>query len=159
MLWSWVDVVQLADRPNFVNTRTPLRASDKPEARILPASESRNLVPSFPNPLLVRGITKASMARIESLDSGEKPPEAIKGLYKHYQKLTSDSLQTDLHILDFRRGLSHGQQVAVKDVDRVLASTIDAACSHLDGFKNQEPLSSNLDVQIYEAEDLPGEHY
>ena len=98
------------------------------------------------------------MARISGLAASEKPPDLVKHIYKHYQKLTPHALLIDTSILDFQRGLSHEQQKNTKCTDQVLQASIDTACSHLRQSIASERPSLNASVRIYEAENIPGKY-
>ena len=94
---------------------------------------------------------------INSLDAHDRPPEFIKGVYKKYQKLTFESIQSDPAILDFCQGLSCEQQCKVRHVGSVSLSSIDTACSHLRLGEVHKSAASGVDVQVYESKDVPGE--
>lgn len=55
------------------------------------------------------------------------PPQAICDLYRHYQKLDNASIDADINIVDFRRGLSPEQQERILPVDTVSSQVIVAA--------------------------------
>ena len=94
---------------------------------------------------------------INSLDTRDGPPESIKGIYKRYQKLTLEAIQSDPNILDFHRGLSDEQQYKVRKIDSVSLSSIDAACSHLRLDEAYKGVARSADVSVYEIDAIPGE--
>lgn len=91
-----------------------------------------------------------------SLDARDRPPESIKSVYKGYQKVTLEAIQSDPRILDFRRGLNGEQQCGVRKVDSVLQSSISAAYSHLGLVEAHKGIQLSLPVSVYEIEALPG---
>ena len=93
---------------------------------------------------------------INGLDARDGPPEFIKGVYKRYQKLTLEAIQSDSAILDFRRGLSDEQQGKVRKIDGVSPSLIDAACAHLRLDEAYKVVTRSADVPVYEIGAIPG---
>lgn len=99
------------------------------------------------------------MMMINNLDAHDRPPESIKGVYKIYQKLTPEAIQSDPTIIDFRRGLTGEQQCKVRSIGSVPLSSIDAACSHLrlaGAHKDAAHAALSLDVPMYETIAVPG---
>ena len=94
---------------------------------------------------------------IKSLDAYARPPESIKGVYKKYQKLGIEAIQSDPTILDFRQGLSEEQECGVRKVGCVPLSSISAACSHLKVAESHKGLAPDADVPIYGVAAAPGE--
>ncbi len=92
-----------------------------------------------------------------SLDAHDRPPESIKSVYKIYQKLSLEAVQSDPTILDFRRGLSDDQQCNVQKVESVPQSLIIAACSHLGLVEAHRGMQFSGHVSVYEIEAVPGE--
>ena len=92
-----------------------------------------------------------------SLDARDEPPASIKGIYKRYQKLTLEAIQSDSTILDFHRGLSDDQQCKVRKIDTVSLSSIDAACAHLRVDAAYKDMARSADVPVYETIAIPGE--
>ena len=94
---------------------------------------------------------------INSLDAHGRPPDLIKKVYKRYQKLTLEAIQSDPTILDFRRGLTDEQQCRIRKVDSVPSSIIKAACSFLGPTEARTDAASNVDLPVYETQAVPGE--
>ena len=94
---------------------------------------------------------------INSLDARDGPPASIKCIYKRYQKLTLEAVQSDSTVLDFHRGLSDEQQSKVRKIDSVSLSSIDAACAHLRVDAASKDVARSADVPVYETIDIPGE--
>ncbi|QDS67636.1 hypothetical protein FKW77_004511 [Venturia effusa] len=88
------------------------------------------------------------------------PPQAICDLYRHYQKLDNASIDSDVRIVDFQRGLSVEQQERIVPVDTIASETIVEAEK---GFKNTN--GDTMDTEngpsphsctVYEHKDFPG---
>lgn len=94
---------------------------------------------------------------INSLDARDKPPEFIKSIYKKYQKLTLEVIQSDPMILDFRRASNCASQCRVRKIDSVPQSLILAAYSHLGLAENDKGMQLSLHTSVYETEAVPGE--
>ena len=94
---------------------------------------------------------------IDSLDAHDRPPGFIKEVYKRYQKLTLEAIQSDPTILDFRRGLTNEQQCKIRKVDSVPSSVIKTACSYLGPTEAHTDAASSVDLPVYETEAVPGE--
>ena len=94
---------------------------------------------------------------INTFDPCERPPSPIKDVYKKYQKLTPEVINSDTSVLDFRRGLDGEQQSKVRKIGTVPQSSIDAACSHLALAEVHQCLEPSVDVSVYESEAVPGE--
>lgn len=92
-----------------------------------------------------------------SLDAHDRPPELIKSVYKRYQKLTLEAIQSDPMILDFRRGLSDEQQCSVRKADSIPQSLVSAACSHLGLARASQGMQLSMHVPVYETHTVPGE--
>lgn len=95
---------------------------------------------------------------INDLDARDRPPECIKTVYKRYQKLTFDAIESDPVILDFRRGLSDEQRCGVRRVDSVPQSSIDAACLHLGLAEAPKDMQPSMHMSMYEIDVVPGEY-
>ncbi|CAF9903065.1 MAG: hypothetical protein ALECFALPRED_000119 [Alectoria fallacina] len=93
---------------------------------------------------------------INSLDARDKPPEFIKSIYKKYQKLTLEVIQSDPMILDFRRASNCASQCRVRKIDSVPQSLILAAYSHLGLAENDKGMQLSLHTSVYETEAVPG---
>ena len=94
---------------------------------------------------------------INTLDPHDRPPEFIKSVYKRYQKLTLEAIQSDPTILDVRRSLSSEQQCRVREIGSVPLSSINNACSHLKFTEAHPGMGPSGDVPIYETDAVPGE--
>lgn len=96
------------------------------------------------------------MVKIRALDARQAPPTSIKASYKFYQKLTSDALNTDPDIIDFKRGLSVEQERKCKEVRHMVQDTVMNACLR---FGHQTQLESwpSVDIPIFEHEAIQGE--
>ena len=86
-----------------------------------------------------------------------KPPEQIRAVYKKYQSSSPASLATDAEILDFERGLTHGQLNKLKEVCKIPGHLLLAACNDFGEMQAQDLSASGVDVPIFEHDDLPGE--
>lgn len=68
------------------------------------------------------------------VDAHEKPPEALRALYKRYHKTSSADLDHDPTVVDFARGLSDGQARSFEDSsfeqDHVLAGIFNDYLDH-----------------------------
>jgi hypothetical protein len=88
------------------------------------------------------------------------PPQAICDLYKVYQKMNNVSIDEDLNIVDFRRGLTEDQKrriVPNDTVDAALIKEAGHAFVKVNGLASKEieelrPKSCT----IYEHKDFPG---
>ena len=88
------------------------------------------------------------------LDPRKRPPEAIKVLYKKYQKATPATVDSDHNILD----ISH--QILSKElclVGHVHAETVREACSNFNGDPVDQLQLPGADLPIYECKAIPGE--
>ncbi len=98
------------------------------------------------------------MASTRGLDPRQKPPEFIKSIYKHYEKLTPKAIDTDPIIVDFARGLNDAQQSKINRIGTVASYTLHDSCSRFSNEKdpNFQP-TDDVAVPTYEHEGLPGE--
>ena len=97
------------------------------------------------------------MAQGDALDARERPPAFIKSVYKFYRKLSKDAFTSDAGILDLSLGLNTANCSMVKKVDKLLRSTVYTACCHLRDGNGLASTPSESDVEIYEAENIPGQ--
>ncbi|KAI9818938.1 MAG: hypothetical protein M1827_007760 [Pycnora praestabilis] len=102
------------------------------------------------------------MAPAPSFNAYEKPPEAIREVYKRYQKLNIAELDTDLDLVDFKRGLTRKQQVCFTEVDHIPAPHTAELYRH---FMTRDdparPDSPNIqvnaaDIPVFEHQGLRG---
>ena len=101
------------------------------------------------------------MGRPERLDAHEKPPVAVREVYKRYQKLPSKDLDKDSEVVDFRRGLSSTQQI---DIRIIATQSKDHLAETFATFINGASRSADTlaadsfptDALIYEHRQLPG---
>ena len=91
------------------------------------------------------------------LDAYGRPPELIKSVYKRYQKLTPEAVQSDPTILDFHWGLSDKQQCSIPKVASVSRSSIVAACTYLGLAEAHEDMQLSTHASVYETDAVPGE--
>ena len=87
------------------------------------------------------------------LDPRQRPPEAIKALYKKYQKATLATVDSDHNILDI------SCQVLSKKlciVGHVHAETVREACSNFNGDFIGRLQLPGADLPIYECKAIPG---
>lgn len=97
------------------------------------------------------------MAKAESLNPYERPPSFIKNVYKFYQKLPRNAIEFDPEILDFNSGCSFNGRNAVVKLNKLSRSAVVAACYCLRQEEAWNSGTSDQDVQVYEARDIPGE--
>lgn len=95
-----------------------------------------------------------------SHDTHAFPPQAICNTYKHYQKMDDLSIDKDLSIVDFNRGLTSLQQETIVPVDTISSELIAEA---RDKFMGHWPSSNatSRDAEpkactVYEHKDFPG---
>lgn len=93
---------------------------------------------------------------INSFDARDRAPESIKNVYKRYQKLTLEAIESDPTILDFRWGLNGEQQGRVRKVRSVPLRSIAAACFHLGLTESHTGVASREEMPVYETEAVPG---
>ncbi|KAL2044861.1 hypothetical protein N7G274_002636 [Stereocaulon virgatum] len=96
------------------------------------------------------------MAQGDALDARERPPAFIKSVYKFYRKLSKNAFTSDAGVLDLSLGLSPANCSMVKKVDKLLRSTVYAACCHLRDGNGLASLMLGSDVEVYEARNIPG---
>lgn len=95
------------------------------------------------------------MARIQALDTRQKPPELIKASYKFYQKLSLEAISTDPTIIDFSRGLSTDQAKKCKQVSQIPYDTVRLACLQLNHPRNEASWPPR-DIAVFEHGEIPG---
>src|ERR1700712_4355568 len=88
------------------------------------------------------------------------PPQAICDLYKKYQKADNASIDVDLDIVDFRRGLTSEQEKRIVPVDTV-ASEVIVEAEMAFRSTNEDDLGDRVtksppSCTIYEHMDFPG---
>lgn len=96
------------------------------------------------------------MVKLHLLNPHQKPPESIKAIYKHFQKLSIDAIRDDFNLLDFQRGLNGEQSKKCRKVEKILGQNVKAACLSFK-LKRKQELGPCLDVPVFEHEDAPGE--
>jgi alkylated DNA repair protein alkB family protein 1 len=91
------------------------------------------------------------------------PPQAICDLYKKYQKMSNGSVDSDLSVVDFKRGLTEQQKRRILPVDRFESALIQDALiafKQANGFASEERASDGPPAcTIYEHKDFPGEQH
>ena len=97
------------------------------------------------------------MSKIRDLNAYEAAPTAIRDIYKFYQKLPRDQLESDPGIIDFRRGLDPEQQRVVHLVGTIPRLSLNAAYGQLGVGKSAQVSTPVPDVSVYEVDSLPGE--
>ena len=98
------------------------------------------------------------MASIKGLDPHQKPPEAIKSVYKYHEKLAPKAINIDPDIVDFARGLNDVQQTKINRVGVLTGYTWQTSYSRFHNQKSPTPGASNdVPIPVYEHEGLPGE--
>jgi alkylated DNA repair protein alkB homolog 1 len=75
------------------------------------------------------------------------PPQAICNLYKKYQKMDDESVDEDLSVVDFRRGLTFEQKEKIVPVDIVCSEIISSARKAFE--------SCNGDAASLESDHIP----
>lgn len=96
------------------------------------------------------------MVKSQPLDPHQKPPETIKIIYKHFQKLSIDAIREDSTLLDFQRGLNGEQTKKCKEVKIISGQNVKAACLSFQHHRKLE-VGPCVDVLVFEHEDAPGE--
>lgn len=96
------------------------------------------------------------MVKLQPLDLHQKPPETIKAIYKHFQKLSTDAIREDSTLLDFQRGLNGEQTKKCREVKTIFGPNVKAACLSFQQHRKLE-LGPCSDVPVFEHEDAPGE--
>jgi alkylated DNA repair protein alkB family protein 1 len=87
------------------------------------------------------------------------PPQAICNLYKKYQRADNASIDADLNIVDFRRGLTPEQEKSIVLVDTVSSEIIVEAEKAFRSTNGEDPgdtKASPPSCTIYEHKDFPG---
>ncbi len=91
-------------------------------------------------------------------DTRAIPPQAICNLYKEYQRKDDQSINQDLSIVDFGRGLTEQQKeriVAVETVPKDLIRESQRAFLSFD--KDEQEIEDDVqECVIYEHKDFPG---
>ena len=94
----------------------------------------------------------SNMATHLDRDPRKQPPKFIKNIYKHYQKLSHNELDTDPKIIDFDGGLEEPHLRCVKEC-------FDIGCilpkQSLPSFDDRVP-RTEANVKMYEHTDMPG---
>jgi alkylated DNA repair protein alkB family protein 1 len=90
------------------------------------------------------------------------PLQAICDLYKKYQKLDNASIDADLDIVDFQRGLTLEQEKSIVPVDTVSSEVIIEAEKAFRSTNGDDlgdgDTKSPPSCTIYEHKDFPGTH-
>ena len=95
------------------------------------------------------------MARIRGLDPRQKPPESVKAVYKHYEKLTAERIDRDAEVVDFVRGLNCPQRSKITKVGNMTGCKLENSGSRISIGEASE--SDYVSVPVYQHEGLPGE--
>ena len=84
-----------------------------------------------------------------------RPPEALKNVYKTYQKMAPSLLNHDLGVLDFSRGLTQEQSQRVKATTVLSQVRIQSICSQFQDIEIAD-FPMNADVPVYHCEGFSG---
>ena len=98
------------------------------------------------------------MAGTRHLDPHQRPPQAIKSIYKQYEKLTTKAIDIDPNIVDFVRGLSNVQQSKISSVGTVAGKTLQKSSLCISDRKILDSqAAADMWAPVYEYEGIPGE--
>ena len=90
------------------------------------------------------------------------PPQPLCNLYKTYQKMDDVSVDSDLNVVDFRRGLTIEQKEKIVPVDSVTSEVITAAhVKFVESSQSTNGKPRNLSTSpdpctVYEHKDFDG---
>lgn len=96
------------------------------------------------------------MAKIQALDTRQKPPGSIKTRYKFYQTLDPVELDRDPDILDFSRGLSLQQEEKCKQVGIMDLDSVRNACIRFGQHRHLDLEPPFFDTPVFEHAELSG---
>ena len=95
---------------------------------------------------------------MKQLDPHEAAPDAIKILYKRYQRLALEEIDADPQILDFKRCSGIECVHLLEPTFLIPGVSIERACECLCLRQNGKDHSSQA-VQAYGVKNIPGEWY
>ena len=91
------------------------------------------------------------LSKMSHLDAHERPPEALRLLYKKYQKIKPLELAQDLDVLDF------AQRPETKSTQHVKIVRFIASCGlNFTNTSEVESPESDRPIEAYESDRLPG---
>ncbi|KAF2870170.1 hypothetical protein BDV95DRAFT_629423 [Massariosphaeria phaeospora] len=89
---------------------------------------------------------------MQSLDPHQRPPEAIRNVYKKYQKMRLKDIDQDLELIDLDGDLSAAKKAHVSMLREI---DVERLATAFRAFAGQN-LQSMHSVPVYEIEDIPG---
>lgn len=92
--------------------------------------------------------------RAPQLNPHQKPPEHLRTLYKHYQKLNPADFEKDPDLVDLSHGLDTRHTNMVHCLRTIATATLHEPLSWFGEKKMSDSLSSS--VLVYEHAALPG---
>ena len=100
---------------------------------------------------------RATSMSSQSLDAHGRPPDYLRNLYKHYQKLPRAALDLAPDVLDLS---SHcfccDESSAVKQIGQIFADAITSACNRIAVEDHADSNAVDGNAQIYEITAVPG---
>jgi len=106
----------------------------------------------------------ASPAAIDpALDAHAKPPQGLRDVYKRYQKMPSEGLDSDPNVFDLKHGHTAGFKKAdhareilelPEDIHEVITRFLESASQSNESDGNQ----SDHKMHVFEHPDAPGRH-
>ncbi len=99
--------------------------------------------------------TAATMAPGKRLEAHERPPEAVREVFKLYSKMKTTAIESDQDILDFLRGLTARQEANLLHTNGISKEQLQALENKFQLSASTE-LPHNPTVSVYEARDIPG---
>ena len=96
---------------------------------------------------------------MQPLDPHQRPPDAIRNVYKRYQKMKLQNLDRDREIIDLSRDLSADPNTKVRIVKEL---DVDGLTTTFRWFAGRDValngLKSTSSIPVYEHVDMPGRH-
>lgn len=110
----------------------------------------------------VKEIIADMIQKEREYDTHAIPPQAICNVYKKYQKMSDASVDQDLEVVDFRRGLTAAQKERIIPADTVPSELIEEARVAFKYFGQDNEEGTKVGglpeaCTIYEHKDFPGE--
>jgi len=90
------------------------------------------------------------------LDAHEKPPDAMREVFKKFQKILPSALTTDADVLDFGRALDPSQQCLVKEIDKYDKSELVPIFQTFCRYDSAEDLDYPPTIPVYQHDHMPG---
>lgn len=98
---------------------------------------------------------------MQGLDPYQRPPDAIRLVYKKYQKMKAKDLDTDAGLIDLTQTsqdcLPKGVRV-VRELDMTELTDTFHAFAGVDVNTNDQFQENAFEIPIYEHEDVPGKN-